>query len=53
LGWYIAAKVLEQADRLIYSWGGVVSGHALKHLAAAMAGVWVLRALRTQRLARS
>ena len=49
LGWYVAAKVLERADGLIYSWGGVVSGHALKHFAAALAGVWVLRALQTQR----
>jgi len=48
LGWYIAAKVLEQADGLIYSWSGVVSGHALKHFAAAMAAVWVLRALYIQ-----
>ena len=45
LGWYVAAKVLEQADAWVYSWGGVMSGHALKHFAAAMAGVWVLRAL--------
>ena len=49
LGWYVAAKVLEQADGLIYSWGGVVSGHALKHFTAAAAGAWVLRALRNQR----
>ena len=45
LGWYVAAKVLEQVDARIYSWGGVISGHALKHFAAAMAGAWVLRAL--------
>jgi len=48
LGWYVAAKVLERVDGLVYSWSGVVSGHALKHVAAAAAGAWVLRALRNQ-----
>ena len=45
LGWFVAAKVLEQADAWVYSASGVVSGHALKHFAAATAGAWVLRAL--------
>ena len=48
LGWYVAAKVLERADCVIYAWSGVMSGHALKHLAAAAAAVWVLRALRRE-----
>ena len=52
LGWYVAAKVLEQADAWVYSWGGVVSGHALKHFAAAAAGAWVLRALVRGRVGR-
>ena len=51
LGWYVAAKVLEQADAWVYSWGGVVSGHAFKHFAAAAAGAWVLRALGGRRVA--
>lgn len=36
--WYMAAKILEAADRPIYlALGDQMSGHALKHLAAAMA----------------
>ena len=39
LGWYIAAKGLEHYDDHVFGWlGGHVSGHSLKHLAAA-AGV--------------
>jgi hypothetical protein len=34
---YSVAKALELLDRPIYSLGGIVSGHALKHLAAAAA----------------
>lgn len=48
LGWYVAVKVLERVDGLVYSWSGVVSGHALKHVAAAATGAWMLRALRNQ-----
>lgn len=32
---YVAAIVLEQADRAVFGVGGVVSGHTLKHLLAA------------------
>jgi uncharacterized membrane protein len=41
-GWYVFSKVLEafDAEVLDYS-GGVVSGHTLKHLAAAIAGFTV------------
>lgn len=42
---YAAAKILETLDRRIYSFGHVVSGHTLKHLAAAAAGYWILRML--------
>jgi len=43
-GWYILAKVLETFDKQILAASGhVVSGHTLKHLAAAMAGFWLLR----------
>ena len=48
LGWYVAAKILEQADGLVYSWNGVVSGHALKHFSAAAAGAWVLLTLHSR-----
>jgi hypothetical protein len=37
LGWYAAAKILEAGDGVIFAAGGVVSGHTLKHLAAAWA----------------
>ena len=36
LAWYIAAKVLEWLDRWVYARGGLVSGHTLKHLLAAV-----------------
>lgn len=41
LATYAAAKALESADAAILSLGHVVSGHTLKHFAAA-AGVWFL-----------
>jgi hypothetical protein len=42
LGWYVAAKALEHWDPQIFAaTSGIVGGHALKHLAAAM-GCWVL-----------
>jgi hypothetical protein len=50
---YGVAKVMEAYDREIYAFGHLLSGHTLKHLAAA-AGVWILlralqrRALREQ-----
>ncbi len=42
---YVVAKVCETADRQIFSMGHVVSGHTLKHLAAGVAGFWILRML--------
>lgn len=41
-GWYVLSKLLEtfDAEVLDYS-GGVVSGHTLKHIAAALAGITV------------
>jgi predicted membrane channel-forming protein YqfA (hemolysin III family) len=44
-GWYAIAKVFEVLDREILALGNVVSGHSLKHLAAAMAGLVVCRML--------
>ncbi len=41
LGWYGVAKILEFYDRPIFAALDIVGGHALKHLAAAMAG-WTL-----------
>ncbi len=47
LGIYGLAKVFEAADRPIYSsLGGIVSGHTLKHIAAAISTYWILRMLK-------
>jgi hypothetical protein len=46
LAFYAAAKLLEAADRPIFRWGGIVSGHTIKHLAAALSTYWILRMLR-------
>jgi hypothetical protein len=45
-GLYVLAKILEALDRPIFEFGHIVSGHTLKHLAAAAAGYWILRMLR-------
>jgi len=50
VGLYVLAKVLEETDRQVFALGHIVSGHTLKHLAAAVAGYWVLRML-TRRVA--
>lgn len=47
-GFYVLAKILESADKIIFSVGHVVSGHTLKHLAAAGAGYWILRMLQNR-----
>jgi len=51
LGWviffYVLAKGFELADAPIYEMTGhLISGHSLKHLAASLAGLPVLAALR-------
>ena len=48
-GFYILAKVLETLDKPIFRLGYVVSGHTLKHLAAAFAGYWILRMIKRRR----
>jgi hypothetical protein len=46
VGFYALAKILETWDRQVFALTGrTLSGHTLKHLAAAMAGYWVLRML--------
>jgi hypothetical protein len=42
---YVAAKILETFDRDILAFGNLVSGHTLKHLAAAVGGLVVCRML--------
>jgi hypothetical protein len=44
-GFYILAKILETFDGRIFSLGQVMSGHTLKHLAAAGAGFWIVYGL--------
>jgi hypothetical protein len=45
-GFYLLAKIFESTDRFIFAHDGhLVSGHTLKHLAAAAAGYWILRML--------
>lgn len=46
LGIYGLAKLFEAADRPVFSFlGGIVSGHTLKHIAAAISTFWILRML--------
>lgn len=45
VAFYVLAKILETADPQVFALGHIVSGHTLKHLAAAMAGYWILRML--------
>jgi hypothetical protein len=53
VGFYALAKALETLDKPIFNIGHIVSGHSLKHLAAAGAGYWLLRMLRMRRPMRS
>jgi hypothetical protein len=49
VGFYALAKVLEALDKPISAAGHIVSGHTLKHLAAAAAGYCILRMLQKRR----
>ncbi len=40
---YVVAKIFELLDAKIFALGQIVSGHTLKHLAAAVATYWILR----------
>ena len=42
---YLIAKILELLDREVLAFGNLVSGHSLKHLAAAVAGLIICRML--------
>jgi hypothetical protein len=48
---FMLAKLCELLDKQIYSLGGIVSGHTLKHLAAALSSFWILRMLWLRRAA--
>ncbi|GKS77445.1 membrane-spanning protein [Acidovorax sp. SUPP950] len=50
IGWYALAKLLELGDHAVFGWtGGWVSGHSLKHVAAALAAWPVIAALAPRR----
>lgn len=49
LGIYALAKAFEAADRPIFNLAGIVSGHTLKHIAAAVSAYWILRMLQLRR----
>ena len=49
--WYVLSKLLESFDGEIYALGHFVSGHTLKHLAAAASGLVVCWALARRTLA--
>jgi hypothetical protein len=49
-GGYAAAKLLEELDGRIFSLGGVISGHALKHVAAAGGMYFFVLALKLRRI---
>ena len=42
---YLLAKLTETLDTQIYSFGQIVSGHTIKHIAAAVGSYWILRML--------
>jgi hypothetical protein len=46
--WYVIARVFEQEDWQIYSLGGWVSGHTLKHLAAGVSTVYLVKLFRVK-----
>jgi hypothetical protein len=50
VGFYVLAKILEKTDRQIFALGHLVSGHTLKHLAAAAASYWILRMLKKREI---
>ena len=45
MGFYVLAKILELADRRFFTFGHIISGHTLKHLAAALGVYWIFRML--------
>lgn len=45
---YALAKLLEYLDETIFSFGAILSGHTLKHLAAAAAAFTILRLFQTR-----
>jgi hypothetical protein len=52
-GLYVLAKLFEWFDGQIYSLTGVVSGHSLKHVTAALSCYWILRMLQRRHALKS
>ena len=50
-GWYVLAKLLEHFDAQVLAYSHAVSGHSLKHVAAAVAGFVTCRMLMRRTLA--
>jgi hypothetical protein len=48
--WYFIAKVFDISDRVIYAFTGFISGHSLKHLAAAVATLYLVRLFQSKHL---
>jgi len=46
IGLYILAKLLEHFDQQIFSFGGVISGHSLKHFAASLVPLVLILGMR-------
>jgi hypothetical protein len=53
VGFYVLAKILEETDKQVFALGHIVSGHTLKHLAAATASYWILRMLKNREIVSS
>jgi hypothetical protein len=53
VGLYVVAKLLETFDQQVFTFGHVVSGHTLKHIAAGFAGYCILRMLQKRELLRN
>ena len=49
MGFYVLAKIMELLDRQIFNLGHLISGHSLKHLAAALGIYWIFRMLARRR----
>lgn len=48
---YVLAKLFELLDHQVFAFtSGFISGHTLKHFAAAMAGLWLIRMLWKQKI---
>ena len=44
-GWYVFSKILEALDAHVMAFNQIVSGHTLKHVAASVAGLVIVRML--------